>query len=161
MMSPLSKDDWRLFYELHTDPAVIARCFDPPSVLDIESKFHARLADWTVASDHWLCLVISELKTGRNVGITGLCVQNGVAEVGYMLLPSVHGNGYGTESLRALIDYSIKHLGLRRFMAVVTAGNIGSEKVLAKSGFTLHHIVSDAYEIGGQKYADHIYRLEK
>nr|WP_254311072.1 GNAT family N-acetyltransferase [Vibrio cholerae] len=57
----------------------------------------------------------------------------------------------------ALIDYSAKHFGLEGFMAVVTEGNIGSEKVLAKSGFTLHRIVPDAYEIGGQRYADHIY----
>ncbi len=46
-------------------------------------------------------------------------------------------------------------------MAVVTEGNVGSEKVLAKSGFTLHRIVPDAYEIGGQRYADHVYIMGK
>ncbi len=157
MMSPISADDWTLFYELHTNPAVISLCFDQPSVLEIESKFQSRLEHWTPDSEHWLCLVISELKTGHKVGITGFCLRNGVAEVGFMLLPSFYGNGYGTESLQALIDYSAKHFGLEGFMAVVTEGNIGSEKVLAKSGFTLHRIVPDAYEIGGQRYADHIY----
>ncbi len=28
MMSPISADDWTLFYELHTNPAVISLCFD-------------------------------------------------------------------------------------------------------------------------------------
>ncbi|WP_253821710.1 GNAT family N-acetyltransferase, partial [Vibrio cholerae] len=65
------------------------------------------------------------------------------------------------ESLQALIDYSTKHFGLEGFMAVVTEGNVGSEKVLAKSGFTLHRIVPDAYEIGGQRYADHVYIMGK
>lgn len=37
-------------------------------------------------------------------------------------------------------------------------GNIGSEKVLTKSGFVLDKIVPNAYEIGGQLYADHIYQ---
>ncbi len=157
MMSPISADDWTLFYELHTNPGVISLCFDQPSVLEIEAKFQSRLEHWTPDSEHWLCLVISELKTGHKVGITGFCLRNGVAEVGFMLLPSFYGNGYGTESLQALIDYSAKHFGLEGFMAVVTEGNIGSEKVLAKSGFTLHRIVPDAYEIGGQRYADHIY----
>ncbi len=157
MMSPISADDWTLFYELHTDPAVISLCFDQPSVLEIESKFQSRLEHWTPDSEHWLCLLISELKTGHKVGITGFCLRNGVAEVGFMLLPSFYGNGYGTESLQALIDYSAKHFGLEGFMAVVTEGNVGSEKVLAKSGFTLHRIVPDAYEIGGQRYADHVY----
>ncbi|BER96659.1 GNAT family N-acetyltransferase [Vibrio cholerae] len=161
MMSQISADDWTLFYELHTDPAVISLCFDQPSVLEIESKFQSRLEHWTPDSEHWLCLVISELKTGHKVGITGFCVRNGVAEVGFMLLPSFYGNGYGTESLQALIDYSEKHFGLEGFMAVVTEGNVGSEKVLAKSGFTLHRIVPDAYEIGGQRYADHVYIMGK
>lgn len=157
MMSPISADDWTLFYELHTDPAVISLCFDQPTMLEIESKFQSRLEHWTPDSEHWLCLVISELKTGHRVGITGFCLRNGVAEVGFMLLPSFHGNGYGTESLQTVIDYSTKHFGLEGFMAVVTEGNVGSEKVLAKSGFTLHRIVPDAYEIGGQRYADHVY----
>ncbi len=157
MMSPILADDWTLFYELHTDPAVISLCFDQPTMLEIESKFQSRLEHWTPDSEHWLCLVISELKTGHRVGITGFCLRNGVAEVGFMLLPSFHGNGYGTESLQTVIDYSTKHFGLEGFMAVVTEGNVGSEKVLAKSGFTLHRIVPDAYEIGGQRYADHVY----
>ncbi|MBM5193805.1 GNAT family N-acetyltransferase [Vibrio parahaemolyticus] len=160
-MSPISIDDWTLFYGLHTDPTVISLCFDQPSVLEIESKFHSRLGHWTPDSDHWLCLVISELKTGHKVGITGFCMQNGVAEVGFMFLPSFHGNGYGTESLQALIDYSTKHFGLEGFTAVVTEGNVGSDKVLTKSGFTLHRIVPNAYEIGGQMYADHVYIMGK
>ncbi|EPQ9963658.1 GNAT family N-acetyltransferase, partial [Vibrio cholerae] len=90
MMSPISADDWTLFYELHTNPAVISLCFDQPSVLEIESKFQSRLEHWTPDSEHWLCLVISELKTGHKVGITGFCVRNGVAEVGFMLLPSFY-----------------------------------------------------------------------
>jgi RimJ/RimL family protein N-acetyltransferase len=160
-MSPLSADDWTLFYQLHTDPAVISLCFDPPSVLQIKSKFHSRLSHWTLESDHWLCLVISELNTGHKVGITGVCLQNGVAEVGFMFLPSFHGNGYGTESLQALIDYSTKHFSLEDFIAVVTEGNIGSEKVLAKCGFTLQKIVPEAYEIKGQRYADYVYTMGK
>ncbi len=161
MMSQISADDWTLFYELHTDPAVISLCFDQPSGLEIESKFQSRLEHWTPDSEHWLCLVISELKTGHKVGITGFCLRNGVAEVGFMLLPRFHGNGYGTESLQTLTDYSTKHFGLEGFMAVVTEGNVGSEKVLAKSGFTLHRIVPDAYEIGGQRYADHVFIMGK
>ncbi len=43
---------------------------------------------------------------------------------------------------------------------MVTEGNLGSEKVLIKSGFTLHNIIPDAYGIGGQMYADHIYMME-
>lgn len=160
VMSPISEDDWSLFHTLHTDPEVISLCFDEPTLLEIQSKFRSRLEPWTPDSSHWYCLVVSELETGIKVGITGYCIQNGTAEVGFMFLPSFHGRGYGTESLRALVEYSRKQFCLNSFSAVVTEGNLGSEKVLIKSGFTLHSVIPDAYGIGGQMYADHIYIME-
>ncbi|ELL0561952.1 GNAT family N-acetyltransferase, partial [Vibrio vulnificus] len=48
--------------------------------------------------------------------------------------------------------------GIDKYSAVVTEGNIGSEKVLAKVGFVLDRIVPQAYEIGGNLYADHVYQ---
>lgn len=159
VMNPISEDDWPLFYELHTTSEVISLCFDEPERAEIEAKFQSRLNSWSPGSSHWLCLVVSESDTGGRVGITGLCVQDDVAEVGFMFLPKYHGLGYGTESLKALIKHSRKQFGVENFNAVVTEGNAGSERVLLKSGFRLHKIVPDAHEIGGQLYADHIYQL--
>ncbi|POB07048.1 GNAT family N-acetyltransferase, partial [Vibrio vulnificus] len=45
-----------------------------------------------------------------------------------------------------------------KYRAIVTEGNIGSEKVLTKVGFVLDRIVPQAYEIGGHLYADHVYK---
>ncbi len=160
VMSPISEADWPLFQILHTDPKVISLCFDEPTLLEIQSKFRSRLEPWTPDSNHWCCLVVSELETGIKVGITGYCIQNGAVEVGFMFLTHFHGRGYATESLRALVEYFRKYFGLKNFSAVVTEGNLGSEKVLIKSGFTLHSVIPDAYEIGGQMYADHIYMME-
>ncbi|MGR2831959.1 GNAT family N-acetyltransferase, partial [Vibrio vulnificus] len=75
-----------------------------------------------------------------------------------MFLPEYHGLGYGTESLQALINYSMSEFGIDKYSAVVTEGNIGSEKVLTKVGFVLDRIVPQAYEIGGHLYADHVYQ---
>ncbi|MDF5281249.1 GNAT family N-acetyltransferase, partial [Vibrio parahaemolyticus] len=46
------------------------------------------------------------------------------------------------------------------FSAVVTEGNVGSEKVLIKSGFSLKTVAPNAYKIGGKLYADRIYSIE-
>ena len=99
--------------------------------------------------------------TGKQCGITGFVIENGVAEVGYMLLPECHGNGIGTESLRAVIDWATQQHHIAHYQAVVTAGNIASECVLKKCGFELEKIVPDAYKIGHSLYDDHIYRLTK
>ena len=158
-MSPLTAQHWPLFYQLHTDPQVIAQCFDEPALSDIRTRFQSRLPPWTVTASHWLCLVIRETATDQLIGVTGFGLRDGVAEVGYLLLPQYHDLGYGSESLLALIAHAKAALGIRHFSAVVTAGNIGSEKVLAKAGFVLTQVVPSAYQIGGNWYADHHYRL--
>ncbi|EJG0767647.1 GNAT family N-acetyltransferase [Vibrio parahaemolyticus O5:K30] len=160
LMEPISENDWFLFHQLHTDQKVISLCFDQPSMSEIENKFRSRLASWSTDSSHWLCLVVVDSSTGEKIGITGFCVQGNTAEVGFMFLPEYHGLGYGSESLKALIEYSKSKLGINNYSAVVTEGNVGSEKVLSKAGFLLDSIVPNAYEIGGKLYADHIYKCE-
>ncbi|MDG3087748.1 GNAT family N-acetyltransferase [Vibrio hannami] len=158
-MAQISENDRSLYLELHTNPNVIDLCFDRPSLKDIELKFQSRLPAWRVDSENWLCLVITEAETGRKVGVTGFKLENGIAEVGYLLLPEFFGRGYGTESLAALIGWASKSLGITNYEAIVTKGNVGSEKVLTKCGFTLSKIVPNAYCIKGLLYDDHIYSL--
>lgn len=100
-------------------------------------------------------------ESGEKIGVTGFCYQNGIAEIGYMLLPNFHGYGYATESLDALITWAVNEQGIDEFSAVVTEGNVASEKTLIKNGFRLLRIEPDSYRIGGQLYADHIYQLSK
>lgn len=156
-MTQITKKHWSLFHTLHTDPLVISLCFDEPSTFEIEDKFNSRLKPWSSDSDDWLCLVVIDNETNESVGITGFCIKNKTAEVGFMFLPQYHGKGYATESLTALLAYSKLNLNINNYNAIVTEGNIGSEKVLIKSGFTLKNITPEAYKIGDTLYADHIY----
>lgn len=157
-MSPITQKDWPLFLQLHQEPKVISLCFDAISVEVIKEKFETRLMPWSQKSEEWLCLVITDRSNGKALGITGFSVDEGVAEVGYLLLPEFHGNQFGTESLSALLDWAVDTHQITNYKAVVTEGNIGSERVLIKCGFTLKNVVDNAYEIGGQWYADHHYQ---
>lgn len=157
-LTPLSEHDWTLFHSLHVDERVIALCFDEPSLNDIQLRFQARIQPWGKNSLHWLCLVITDRASGEKVGLTGFCVQDEVAEVGYMLLPEFQGQGYATESLRCLLDWAKHTHGIEKFSATVTKGNLGSERVLEKSGFALTKIIPDAYVINGVSHTDHIYQ---
>lgn len=69
--------------------------------------------------------------------MTGFRITDGRAEVGYLILPRYHGQGLGSESLKALITWASEEQGIHSFDAIVTQGNIGSEKVLTKNGFSL------------------------
>ncbi|HCG8159249.1 TPA: GNAT family N-acetyltransferase [Vibrio parahaemolyticus] len=159
-MTQIADNDWELFESLHRDPAVISLCFDEPSAYEIKERFESRLPIWSKASENWLCLTITVRETGEKIGVTGFQLIDGVANVGYLILPQYHGLGFGTESLKALINWASNEQTITEFNAVVTEGNVGSEKVLVKSGFFLKTVVPHAYEIGGKLYADHIYCIE-
>lgn len=160
-MTQIADKDWELFEFLHRDPAVIGLCFDEPTRSEIRERFESRLPLWSAASNNWLCLTITELNTGANVGVTGFQLVDGVAEVGYLILPQYHGLGIATESLKALVNWAVNDRAIEVFSAVVTEGNVASEKVLSKSGFSLKTVIPNAHEIGGKLYADHIYCFEK
>jgi RimJ/RimL family protein N-acetyltransferase len=157
-MTPITEKDWPLFLKLHQDPKVISLCFDAMPIEVIKEKFETRLLPWTPNGDKWLCLVITDKLSGEAIGITGFTLVDGIAEVGYLLLPEFHGKQYGTESLSALVEWATATHHISRYNAVVTEGNIGSERVLIKCGFALRNVVENAYEIGGQWYADHHYQ---
>ncbi|HHX8315432.1 GNAT family N-acetyltransferase [Vibrio diabolicus] len=160
-LRPIEASDWELFQRLHSEPEIIELCFDRPSEKQIKEKFASRLLPWTPDSQHWLCLVILDKQSEQPIGVTGLAIEEGNAEVGYLLLPEFHGRQFGTETLQALLNWARATHDIDRFSATVTEGNIASERVLMKCGFELSEVIPDAYQIGDKRYADKIYSLQK
>ncbi len=57
-------------------------------------------------------------------------------EVGWLLLPEHWGNGYATEGARAALDYAFTTLKLDEVVAITTAGNLASRRVMQRLGMT-------------------------
>jgi len=57
------------------------------------------------------------------------------AEIGYRLVKSAWGKGYGTEGVRALLDVAFNSMGIDRVRAETMAVNQASRRVLEKAGF--------------------------
>ncbi|MCQ3028004.1 GNAT family N-acetyltransferase [Pseudomonas tremae] len=153
-------DDWPLFLRLHSEPQTMQYVFGEIEEEQIRKGFNHRLPEWGPESEHWLCLVVIDRHSGVELGVSGFRIMSPRhAEVGYLLLPEHQGKGYGTESLRAVIDYAAA-IGLDSLESTVTDGNIASCKVLDKCGFTLERRVPHAYQIGEQWFDDLIYDLQ-
>ena len=69
------------------------------------------------------------------IGLHKVDRYQGYAEVGYWLGKNYHGKSYGSEALKAVIDFSFNKLKLRRLEAGVFTGNPSSGKLLEKFGF--------------------------
>ena len=68
------------------------------------------------------------------IGWMWLNVENRAAEIGYSLNPAYWNQGYMTEALRAVIDYSFKTLKLHRLEAQHDIRNPASGRVMEKVG---------------------------
>lgn len=62
------------------------------------------------------------------------------AELGWVLDPSVHGQGLGTEFAAALLHLAIDGLGVRRIEAGCFADNLASRRVMEKIGLRLEGV---------------------
>ena len=76
------------------------------------------------------------------------------AIIGYFLDKNHNGKGYTTEAVKLLVEYAFKELKLHRIEAGVMPHNIGSIRVLEKSGFHKEGIALKNVKING-KWEDH------
>lgn len=83
-------------------------------------------------------------KTEEYIGEAGILsyrLNSNRGVIGYNLLPEYWGNGYATEIIKALVEYSFEKIKMERVEALVADGNVSSRRVLEKSGFILEGIL--------------------
>lgn len=74
--------------------------------------------------------------------------------IGYSLDKQYNGSGYTTEAVSLAVEYAFNELELHRVEAGVMLNNIGSMRVLEKSGFHREGIEQKGVKINGQ-WEDH------
>ncbi|KAJ7623728.1 acyl-CoA N-acyltransferase [Roridomyces roridus] len=81
-----------------------------------------------------------------------------VWHVGYYLAPSHHGRGVMTVAVKALIEWSVKWLGVQRLISSTFTENRGSLRVLQKCGFVVVDTLVDHVPMDDGKWS--MYLLE-
>jgi ribosomal-protein-alanine N-acetyltransferase len=69
--------------------------------------------------------------------------------LGYSLDKGHYGKGYATQAVRLILEIAFKELGFHRVEAGVMPRNIGSARVLEKSGFVKEGLLRDYIKING------------
>lgn len=104
-----------------------------------------------------------ELKeTGNIIGGMGIChidPAHDSAEVGYWLGKKYWGKGITTEALDLLMNFAFNELKLHRLHANTFIDNIGSQKVLEKSGFAKEGRRKEAIKKDGKYYDDFLFGI--
>lgn len=95
---------------------------------------------------------VIERKSGRMIGTCGFTrfdfPHNG-GEIGYVLNPDYHGNGYATEAAERVIRFGFEVLELHRIEAKFMEGNEASRRVMDKLGMTFEGLRREAMLVKG------------
>lgn len=96
---------------------------------------------------------------GRMVGMIDLFKRDpdGPLEIGYSLAKDAWGNGYATESCKAIINEARETLGAKRIVAGVFADNPASLKLLHKLGFNTKDTHQEWFSMARMEKARGIY----
>ncbi len=136
LYSKFIADDLPYYLSWCTDDAVMEFITGKGlSVEDGKKRFEKGMALSEAHEEVGLYLV--RARTDQQViGVAKLVYMNATqAEVGYGLLPPYWGQGYASEILRSLIDYSQTIPRIHELIGIVDPRHKASIKVLTKQGF--------------------------
>jgi len=75
-------------------------------------------------------------KDSSKIGYVAHYVVSGkLTEIGYSLVPSERGKGYGTEAVKIMVDYLFLSKDIVRIQAKTDPRNVASQRILEKAGF--------------------------
>ena len=93
----------------------------------------------------WYAMWNIELINGTRVGdlnFKGLD-ENGVTEIGYVILGEYQDQGYATEAVKAVTEWALQKNNVTAIEAETDVNNIISQKVLAKCGFIANGVIGE------------------
>jgi [ribosomal protein S5]-alanine N-acetyltransferase len=124
----------RAWFEANID-ARAASFYSEPGVSQHIDDLLTRLAARTW---HPFVIVDNESLIAGRANLKDIDQHRGCAEVGYRVAHACLGQGIATQAVMHLIQVARQHWQLERLDAYVFPENIGSQKVLARCGFSQH-----------------------
>jgi RimJ/RimL family protein N-acetyltransferase len=82
-----------------------------------------------------------------------------MVEIGYHILPSERGKGYGTEAVQLMIDYLFLSQNIFRIQAITNVRNNASQKVLEKAGFKIEGTIRKSAFVRGVMTNAYLYSI--
>ena len=134
ILRAIERDDLRRIWEIRNDEAVEVMAFGPPiprSMAEMEAWFDKRLAE---RDSNVFAIEVD----GQVVGTCNLRDIDPVhrrAELGISLASEAIGKGYGSDSIRVLLDLAFTHMNLHKVSLDTLASNEPGLRAYRACGF--------------------------
>jgi RimJ/RimL family protein N-acetyltransferase len=89
-----------------------------------------------------------------NVSVWWTSRQNGIGEIGYWIRSDVTGQGVGTEVTARAVQIGFEELMAHKLVLRIAMGNVASERIAERLGFTFEGTLRDEVRIGDE-WVDH------
>jgi RimJ/RimL family protein N-acetyltransferase len=112
-------------------------------------------------SGRLLALAAVDAHSGEVIGgatLHHLDAERRIVEIGYFVLPHARGRGAATTIARMLAQQAFT-LGIARVAAYVNVGNIASERVVERAGFTREGVVRSMPKPDGRRVDKTLFSL--
>lgn len=148
ILRPFTLDDAPLVHEYLSDPRIAQW------TLNIAHPYPAGAAEGWISSHGPsaeagtdITWAIATPENNRVIGAIGMMLtpRHSRAEIGYWLATPFWGQGVMTEAAQTVVTYGLETLGLHRIQATCLPHNVGSYRVMEKSGMTFEGILRDYY----------------
>jgi RimJ/RimL family protein N-acetyltransferase len=144
-------DDFADCVKLWSDPGVTRYIAARPfTEEEIWTRLLRYVGHWSLMGfGYWM---VRETATDRFVGEVGFAEHRrelipsivGAPEIGWVLMPSAHGQGFATEAVRAAVEWGDAQFDRKRTVCLIHPDNTASLRVAEKAGYREH--VRTAYK---------------
>ncbi|MEP7375327.1 MAG: GNAT family N-acetyltransferase [Chitinophagaceae bacterium] len=127
------------FFLLNSDPEVM-RYIRPVKSREDTDLFFAEVIGYSKNNPAFGRMAVVEKQSDIFIGSFAIIPLEKTVhmQLGYSLLPSYWGKGFATELTKAGLKYVFTQTNLEEIFGITESGNTDSQKVLLKSGLTLH-----------------------
>ena len=138
LLQEFRENDWQKVHSYASDPEVVRYMDWGPNAEEETKAFISRsISSQKEKPRKRYTLAITLKEENKLIGSCDLCVEspeNKEGWIGYCLNRQFWRRGYATETAQALLEFGFQQLSLHRIFAAVDPDNIGSIRVLEKTG---------------------------
>jgi RimJ/RimL family protein N-acetyltransferase len=143
LLDPWAEQVRASFRNLCADPKMMRHAGDPLTTTEADALFDRATAHWATHGFGWRSAVSRESADWLGffvlnfVGSQATGIREDEISVGWWILPTRWGYGYGTEGATAICSEAFERIGARRVVAFVQPGNSRSVRVADALGMEL------------------------
>jgi RimJ/RimL family protein N-acetyltransferase len=162
VLRPFQADDVEPLLAFHSDEEAVRYVpYRPRDRAQVAAVVERKRANISLAGDGDL-VEFAVVLAGSVIGDVLLAlrsVEHQTLEIGYIFHPGYGGQGFATETVRALVDLAFGPIGARRIVARVDTRNRRSCRLLERVGFRLEaHLVENEW-LKGELTSEYQYGL--